>query len=259
MENLTTLKRGNLLKKYMIKDTTNWFSSWFNTPYYHILYKDRNEVEAHVLMDTLIDYLNLPEHGTILDLGCGRGLYAMHLNKMGFDVTGVDRSENNIAYAKKFENHRLRFYVHNICRPYKQQFDAVFNLFTSFEYFDHDEDNIHTIKAIKANLNDTGFGIIDFMNTELIIDNLVPEETKTVGQIDFNLKRYMERGYIVKDITFVADGESHHFQERVKMLTLKDFEILFEQADTYLLDVFGDYKLNKFRPQTSERLIMIFK
>jgi len=34
---------------------------------------------------------------------------------------------------------------------------------------------------------------------------------------------------------------------------------MFEQAGVYLLDVFGDYKLNKFNPATSERIVMIFK
>ncbi|PKQ46528.1 class I SAM-dependent methyltransferase [Confluentibacter flavum] len=243
----------------MSKDTSNWFSSWFNTPYYHILYRDRNDTEAHAFMDTLTNYLNIPEQGTILDLACGRGRHAMYLNTIGYDVTGVDLSENNIKHAKKHENHRLRFDVHDMCKPYKRQFDAVFNLYTSFGYFDFDVDNLNTIKAIKANLNETGFGVIDFMNSALVIENLVPEEIKTVGEIDFNLKRFVENGYIIKDITFEADGEAHHYQERVKAFSLKDFEALFEQADTYLLDVFGDYKLNKFRPQTSERLVMIFK
>ncbi len=138
-------------------------------------------------------------------------------------------------------------------------FDAVFNLFTSFGYFEKDEDNLNTIKAIKADLNDAGFGVIDFMNSELVIDNLVPEEVKTVDGIDFNLKRYVADGYIIKDISFTAEGEDYKFQERVRAFTLADFEALFEQADVYLLDVFGDYKLRKFNPKTSERLVMIFK
>ena len=243
----------------MSKDTSNWFSSWFNSPYYHILYSDQNDSEAHAFMDALTHYLNIPEKSTILDLACGRGDHAMYLNKMGYDVTGVDLLENNINYAKKHENPLLHFDVHDMCKPYNRQFDVVFNLFTSFGYFDFDEDNLNTIKSIKANLNDTGFGVIDFMNSDVVIKNLVAEETKTIGHIAFHLHRYVENGYLIKDITFEADGEAHHYQERVKALSLKDFEALFDQADAYLLDVFGDYKLNKFKPQTSERLVMIFK
>lgn len=210
-------------------------------------------------MDTLTNYLNIPERGTILDLACGKGRHARYLNKMGYDVTGVDLSENSIDFAKQFENNSLRFEVHNMCKPYHKQFDAVFNLFTSFGYFENDADNLSTIKAVKANLNDFGFGVIDFMNSEFVIDNLVPEEVKTVDGITFNLKRYVENGYIIKDISFIADGENYIFQERVKAFTLNDFETMFTAANVHLLDVFGDYKLHKFNTKTSERLIMIFK
>lgn len=210
-------------------------------------------------MDTLTNYLNIPENGAILDLACGRGRHARFLNKLGYDVTGVDLSENSIDYAKQFENHRLKFDVHDMSKPYKRQFDAVFNLFTSFGYFDNDLDNLNTIKAIKANLKDCGFGVIDFMNTDFIIDNLVPEEVKIVDGIAFNLKRYVEEDHVIKDIKFNVDDRLYSYQERVRAFTLSDFEDLFKKADVHLLDIFGDYKLRKFKAQSSERLIMIFK
>tara|TARA_R110002049_G_scaffold309298_2_gene520490 strand:- start:13236 stop:13967 length:732 start_codon:yes stop_codon:yes gene_type:complete len=243
----------------MTNNSTKWFTSWFDTPYYHILYKDRDDTEAHAFMETLTEYLNMPSGSSILDLACGKGRHALYLNKIGYDVTGIDLSENSIDFAKQFENHRLHFDVHNMCKPYPKQFDAVFNLFTSFGYFEEDADNLKTIKAIKAELNAFGFGVIDFMNSEFVIDNLVPEEVKTVDDIDFHLKRYVEDGYIIKDITFTANGENHHFKERVRAFTLSDFETLFEQADVHLFDIFGDYKLRKFNAKTSERLVMIFK
>jgi len=243
----------------MKKQDTEWFESWFDTAYYHTLYKDRDDTEAQAFMDTLTDYLNIPEGGKILDLACGKGRHSRYLNKIGFDVTGADLSENSINYAKQFENHRLKFEVHNMCNPYPKTFDAVFNLFTSFGYFDDDADNLRTIKAIKADLNEFGFGVIDFMNSEYVIDHLVPEEIKTVDGIDFYLKRYVENGYIIKDIAFTTDGKAYKFQERVRGFTLADFEVLFEQAEVNLLDVFGDYKLGKFNKKSSERLVMIFK
>ena len=238
----------------MIKDKTTWYASWFDTPFYHILYKDRDDTEAESFMQTLTNYLNVPEGGKILDLACGKGRHAVYLNSIGYDVTGVDLSENSIAFAKQFENETLHFDVHDMCKPYKQQFDAVFNLFTSFGYFDKEEDNLNTIKAIKEDLNEYGFGVIDFMNTEFIIDNLVPEETKTVDNIEFKLKRYVDNGYILKDIEFTHEGVDYSYQERVRAFTLNDFKTLFEQAGVYLLDIFGDYKLQKFDAKESHRL-----
>jgi len=243
----------------MSKTTEKWYASWFDTPYYHILYKDRDYSEAQAFMDNLTNYLNLPENGKILDLACGKGRHSIYLNELGYNVTGVDLSEQSINHAKQFENQSLKFAVHDMTKPFPETFDAVFNLFTSFGYFEDDECNLRTIKAIKAELNEFGFGVIDFMNSEYIIDNLVLEDTKTVEGIDFLQQRRLENGYIIKDISFTINGEPYKFQERVKAFTLKDFEILFEKAGVHLLDVFGDYKLRNYFPKTSERLIMIFK
>lgn len=243
----------------MTKDKTTWYASWFDTPFYHILYKDKDNTEVESFMHNLTNYLNIPEGGKILDLACGKGRHAMYLNSIGYDVTGIDLSKNSIAFAKQFENEMLHFDVHNMCKPYNEKFDAVFNLFTSFGYFDKDEDNLNTIKAIRDDLNEFGFGVIDFMNSEFIIDNLVLEDSKTVDGIEFILKRYIDNGYIIKDIEFTHDSVDYNFQERVRAFTLDDFKLLFEQAGVYLLDIFGNYKLHKFDVKKSNRLIMIFK
>ena len=243
----------------MTKDAKQWYASWFDTPFYHILYKDRGHGEAEAFMASLTTYLNLPENGRILDLACGKGRHSVYLNSIGYDVTGIDLSENSIAHAKQFENDTLHFKVHDMCLPYPEQFDAVFNLFTSFGYFEKEEDDLATIKSIKAELNASGFGVIDFLNTNYVASNLIAEDIKTVDGIRFSLKRYMKDGFIYKDIDFEHEAEDYSFTEKVKAFTLQDFELLFERAGVTLLDVFGDYKLNRFHKDSSERLIMIFK
>ena len=243
----------------MTQTTKQWYASWFDTPYYHILYKDRDYEEAEVFMKNLTSYLNIPEGGKILDLACGKGRHSIYLNSIGFDVTGVDLSKQSIAFAKQFENETLKFDVHDMTKPYPEQFDAVFNLFTSFGYFDNEECNLRTIEAIKSELNTFGFGVIDFMNVDYVIENLVPENKTEVDGITFHQKRKVENDYIVKDISFEIEGETLNFQERVRAFTLEDFETLFETAGVHLLDVFGDYQLGKFNSKQSERLILIFK
>lgn len=242
-----------------LKSTKNWYTSWFDTPYYHILYKDRNYREAQIFMDNLTHYLNLPEKAKVLDLACGKGRHSIYLNQLGFDVLGADLSENSITEATKNTNETLHFKVHDMREPFEEKYDAIFNLFTSFGYFENDEDNLTTLRAIKDSLSEYGFAVIDFMNVAHVIETLVPEETKTVDGIDFYIKRYVKDGHIYKEIDFEDKDQKFHFIEKVKALTLKDFEDLMEEAGIYLLDIFGDYKLKKFHKTDSERLIMIFK
>jgi SAM-dependent methyltransferase len=243
----------------MQKEVNNWFSSWFDSPYYHILYKERNQEEAQLFMDNLVHYLNLPEEATILDLACGKGRHAIHLNQLGFNVLGADLSANSILEANKSANATLQFKEHDMREPFEEKFDAIFNLFTSFGYFENPADNLKTLKAMKNSLTEYGFAVIDFMNVHQVLANLIPEEVKTVDGIDFHIKRYLKDGYIFKEIDFDDQGEKFHFTEKVSALTLADFENLMEQADIFLLDTFGDYKLKKFHKMESERLIMIFK
>jgi SAM-dependent methyltransferase len=241
------------------KNSENWFSTWFDSPYYHILYKNRNEEEAQVFMDNITNYLNMPENGTILDLACGKGRHSIYLNKLGYQVTGVDLSENSIAIANESSNESLKFKTHDMREPMNETYDAVFNLFTSFGYFDTYEDNIKTLKAIKDSINEYGFGVIDFFNADFIIENLVAEETKEIDGITFNIKRFVENKKIIKEIRFEDKGETYNFTEKVSAFTLVDFEAMMEEAGIYLLEIFGDYKLKKFYKTQSERLIMIFK
>jgi hypothetical protein len=181
------------------------------------------------------------------------------LNQLGYDVTGADLSENSINAASKSSNEKLHFVVHDMRISFEEKFDAIFNLFTSFGYFEDDADNLTTLKAIRDSLSEYGFAVIDFMNVDFVLENLITEETKTVDGIDFHIKRYEKDNHIYKEISFSDKGENFHFTEKVQALRLSDFEKMMEEAGIFLLDVFGDYKLRKFYKSQSERLILIFK
>lgn len=240
-------------------ETNNWFSSWFDSPYYHILYKERNFREAQIFMDNLTFYLNMDEGSKVLDLACGKGRHSIYLNQLGYDVLGVDLSENSIAIANKNANETLHFRVADMREPFAEKFDAILNMFTSFGYFECDSDNLKTLISIKESLSEYGFGVIDFMNVNNVIPNLVANEVKIVDAIEFHIKRYHADGYIFKEIDFEDNNQKFHFTEKVRAFTLQDFQNLMEQAGIDLLDTFGDYKLKKFHKLDSERLIMIFK
>ncbi|GHA50642.1 methyltransferase [Salinimicrobium marinum] len=242
----------------MAKTLENWFSSWFDTPYYHILYRDRGYEEAGLFMKNLTSFLRLPKGSTILDLACGKGRHSLFLSKLDFEVTGVDLSQNSIEFAKQFENSKLHFQVHDMCKPMDKEFDAVFNLFTSFGYFEAEEDNFRTIKAIKEELKEEGHGVIDFMNVKKVIRNLIPSEVKTVKGIDFRITRNYHGGYILKNIAFHDEDESYNFTEKVKALTLEDFKEYFDRAGINLKHIFGSYQLEKYDEKESDRLILVF-
>lgn len=234
----------------------DWFATWFDTPYYHILYKKRDDLEAQRFINNLVNNLAITEGNSILDLACGKGRHSITMNKLGFDVLGVDLSENSILEAKKHENSGLRFAVHDMREVLDNRFDAVFNLFTSFGYFNDLSDNDRVIASVYQMLNPDGIFLIDFMNSEKVIDQLVMKERKTEGGIEFEIERKYTGTHIVKDIRFVADGRNHHFTESVQALKLGDFTRLLSNQGFEIIDTFGDFDLNNFDPKTSDRLII---
>jgi SAM-dependent methyltransferase len=239
----------------------DWFESWFGSPYYKILYENRDELEAQAFVEKLIDHLQPLPKSSMLDIACGEGRFAVQLEEHGFDVTGIDLSNHSIEKAKKLENPNLHFMVHDMRFPfYINYFDYAFNFFTSFGYFAHDRDHLMAAKAFGASLKKHGLLVIDYLNKEYAEDRLVPEETVERGKYTFDIKRRLERGHFLKEINFTdSEGKPRHYTESVAAFSLADFIQMFKKAKLSLVGTFGDYQLNTYHPTDSPRMIMIFK
>lgn len=239
--------------------TKNWFTSWFNTPYYHILYKHRNDADAQFFMRNITTFLQLPKSSKIADLPCGKGRHAVYLNSLGYDVVGGDLSEESIKHAKQFENDTLHFEVWDMRKPIENKYDAIFNLFTSFGYFEDDNEDIAVLKSIKNGLTKDGVFVLDFLNVEKVKNTLVAQEVKTIDDIDFHIQKEIKDGFILKHISFTAENKPHSYTERVKFLTLDKLQSYFKKVDLEITHVFGNYNLDKFTSQSSDRLIIVAK
>ena len=193
-----------------------------------------------------------------MDLGCGKGRHSIYLHSKGLDVLGVDLSENSIAMAKKSESQHLKFRTGDMRDPQgKEEFDYVFNLFTSFGYFESDLENIKTLQSIFLSLKKGGKLVIDFMNAEKVKSNLVHEQVIQRGEIDFIIHKSVQNNIIIKKIEFNHNQKAYHFEEKVQAIGLQNFSEYFKIIGFQLLSKFGDYQLNPFDVTSSDRLIMI--
>lgn len=239
---------------------TEWFANWFDTKYYHILYKNRDEAEAERFIGSLVEFLDLKKNQKVLDLACGKGRHSITLNQLGLNVLGVDLSPNSISIASESSNESLKFGVHDMREIISnEKFVAVFNLFTSFGYFDSIEDNQKVIHSISEMLEDDGVAVIDFMNANKVVENLVKEEVKEVDGIEFSIQREFDGRHIFKHINFSDENQDFSYTERVQGLMLEDFQSLFEKENLSLAGVFGNFDLDPFNEVTSDRLIMVIR
>ena len=230
---------------------------WFDSDYYHTLYKHRDYSEARNFIDNIVEYLDLKKGSKILDLACGIGRHSIYLDKIGFKVVGTDKSPNNIKKAKASQNQSLNFLQMEMIDNTNHKYDGIFNLFTSFGYVNHDY-NLKTVKNIERQLKDNGTVVVDFMNTLFVKNNLVIEETKVINDLSFKIKRRSDGKFIYKEIKF-NNEKDYFFHEKVMDLSLNDFESYLNRYNLRIIMTFGDYNLNDFDIKNSERLIMVIK
>ena len=243
-----------------------WFATWFDSPYYHLLYQHRDDNEAQQFLDHLIDKLALASNAHVLDLACGKGRHSITLAQKGFTVVGADLAANSIAAAElnrvALALDHLHFVVHDMRKPLEgQQFDAIFNLFTSFGYFDTLEENQAVCKSVAEMLTPEGLLVIDFLNAHKVCKQLKPSEVISREGAQFNIERWHNQEHIFKQIEVLDTLQNTPvgtFTERVQALSLANFEDLlspyFEIKATY-----GSYALDSFNEQDSDRLIIIAK
>ena len=138
-----------------------WFKSWFDSRYYPILYSKRNESEARLFIDNLMNRLSINQPVKVIDIGCGRGRHSVYLNSKGHIVTGIDLSTKSIEECKTLENPTLSFYVHDIRNLFRTNYyDLALSIFTSFGYFELDNDNIKVLLNAKKSLKPGGIFVI---------------------------------------------------------------------------------------------------
>jgi SAM-dependent methyltransferase len=235
-----------------------WFASWFDSPYYPMLYRHRDEEEAKKALNNLHSLLSLPKDATVLDLGCGQGRHSRTLRSLGYTVIGIDLSPSSIAKADELASDGERFEVQDM-RTFavSERFDAVFNLFTSFGYFDDNGDNLRVLTQIAAHLHPNGTLVLDYLNAFPLLTQDEQVATHQTEEVHFHTHKKREGDSIVKYIEVHDGDETIHFRERVQLITLDQFQSMLATAGFTITDVFGNYELEPYIPEVSPRCLII--
>ncbi|NNC83985.1 MAG: methyltransferase domain-containing protein [Flavobacteriales bacterium] len=241
-----------------IPHTEEWFKTWFDTAYYHLLYRHRDENEAAFFIHRLIDVLDLRAGDKVMDLACGRGRHSITLHDAGFEVLGLDLSKNSIRAARTFARPGLRFEQWDMRNVYPEKgFACVFNLFTSFGYFDSMEDNLKVLRAIHSVLAQEGKLVLDYLNPDALGKIDGGTTAVDVEEVQFRTSKYLENDRVIKEIEVKDGDETHQFKESVQLIDLSTFQKLFREAGLQITQTFGDYDLGAFVPESSPRIILI--
>ncbi|MDJ0795479.1 MAG: class I SAM-dependent methyltransferase [Calothrix sp. MO_167.B12] len=136
--------------------------------YYDLLYRDKDYVGEAQFIHRLIQ-THAPQAQNILELGCGTGNHAVLLAKEGYQLHGVDISEEMLVKAGDRLSQlppeladRLEF-THGDIREVRvnQTFDVILSLFHVISYQTTKEDLLAAFKTVKEHLKPGGIFIFD--------------------------------------------------------------------------------------------------
>lgn len=237
-----------------------WFESWFDTRYYHLLYKNRDDREAQLFLDLVLKQLPIRPPAAILDLACGKGRHAIYLAQKGFDVTGVDLSPANIAAASEHAHAHLRFGIKDMRDEIGNgDYDAVFNLFTGFGYFETDEENFSVFRNVARALKPGGSFLFDYLNESYV--RRLPTDTSEfkVEGIAFRTGKEFRGRWVIKHIEVDDNGRVHRFEEKVAMYSREEITDRLLAAGFQIGQTFGDYHLAPYSDESPRLILTAFK
>lgn len=118
--------------------------------------------------------------GAVLDVCCGPGRHALEFARRGWTTTGIDLTPQYIAAAAESADAMgvPAEFIEADARTWErpEAFDLAINLFTSFGYFEDEEDDLCMLAAIYRSLRPGGVLVLDLVGKELAVRDFTEGE-----------------------------------------------------------------------------------
>ena len=218
----------------------DWFEEWFGEDYLRI-YQHRDEREAERAIALIADYVAGRRIRHVLDLACGAGRHSRGLCERWWTV-GLDLSAALLRVARKESPDTP--YVRADMRelPFAAEtFDLVVNLFTSFGYFEDDDEHAKVLSCVCAAMQRGGTLVIDFLNARRVRAELVPYDERVENGITIEQHRAItpDQRFVEKRIRLSEQGRE--YVERVRLFSPRDLSAMLEQTGFEVSLLVGDY------------------
>jgi ubiquinone/menaquinone biosynthesis C-methylase UbiE len=249
---------------------TTWYEKSFGYDYLE-LYAHRDAAEARADIQAIVELLSPPRNEPLLDLCCGACRHLLVLREMGFSqLVGLDLSEELLQVgadeltekdAESGEECAPVQLVRSDMRviPYENYFATVLSLFTSFGYFDKDEENQAVLHAVHRSLRPGGRFLIDYLNRDYVIAHLVERDEQTLPDRHIQNVRCLTEGCrrVEKTTTVTThSGKTREFHESVRMYSQAEMFDMLRSAGFADVCCYGSLSGQACGPE-SKRLIIV--
>lgn len=229
-----------------------WYREWFGEEYLE-LYSYRDEEEARRQVTFFREKVG-EIAGTVLDLACGSGRHLIELRDAGYKVVGCDLSYVLLRSGLRQYGSMGVTRADMRMLPFRDAtFATLVNFFTSFGYFESEDDNRATVKEMARVLTHGARFLFDYLNVDRELQNLVQKEEKQIELGTVSIERWFD--HAARTFNKRISWQDKSFLERVRAYDLEEIEEMFSAAGFSIDEVCGDFDGSAFNSESSRLIV----
>jgi len=222
-----------------------FFGSYYLQAYAQDITHERTQKEVAFVRTIL----PIEKYKRIFDLACGHGRHAIELARLGYSVTGQDINTFFLQRAKEAQGqygvdvHWKEGDMRSV--DYGEDFDAVINMFTSFGYFENDDEDQKVLYGIGSALRPGGKFVLGVSNKEQFIKTPQKKERRKLsdGSVYYQEQTFdSEKGRSYHAHTRIfTDGTQNEKHTTVRRYALEELVEMCKKANLHFSNVYGGY------------------
>lgn len=214
---------------------TEWWHECYSGPYVDIVRQAGTAERNRHQVDFIVDLLNLEPPARILDVPCGAGRHSLELAARGYQLTGVDITEQVLedAECKAHERQLDITWERRDMRalPWSEAFDGAYCVFGSFGFF-NERGNEDFLRAVARALRPGAPFLLDAHVAETLLPVFQARNWEQHGDLLVLVERRFdhEQSRIEEEFIFVREGQVTTQQSSIRIYTYQELSCLLYKA-----------------------------
>jgi SAM-dependent methyltransferase len=211
-----------------------------------VLFTERRWEYAPREVEAMVSLLGLSSGARVLDLCCGVGRHSLEFARRGLEVTGVDRTAAylNEARARATKEGLEIEFVQDDMRSFRrpEAFDAIINYFTSFGYFESEDEELQVLNNAHASLRSGGVLLLDMMGKEILARVFTERDWREEDGMLILEERTLAPDWSFLDNRWILlkDGERREVTVTTRQYSAAELSRLLKDAGFDRVDIYGD-------------------
>jgi SAM-dependent methyltransferase len=220
--------------------------------YYDVIYADKDYEKECDFLEEIFRKHSKFIPSTILDGGCGTGGHAIPLAKRGYEVTGIDLSEEMINIAKEKASKSgvsINFTTMDLRElRLNKKFDACICMFAVIDYLTDSKDLLKALSNIREHLKDGSLLIFDFWYGPAVLTIHPSSRMKIIEKEGVKVIRFAEP---------YLDALHHICEVSYYFMVIKENLVIYEGKEKHTVRFYFPEEIKHYLEESGFRLLRL--